>query len=476
MTLIVSHRLNQTSSIFLNDLRISPKLGEDIHGPRTDDVVKQLHVTDGGNHIGFFATGPRAYWQNAEKEVRNVLADLNPDDLLKDDTLQRALTYAAGNVEDWSLDDEKKVDVARASAFFLDLETQETVLFNTTVHLGRGCLQPKESPIGKPIVLGSGSSVEGLEDAISDATQRLRNMRQQYEPYFQYKGLNPEDFEDFFTSSYEFAKVLRQVILDYIQAKDPSLFEKKGISPFMMISILEDGGFRVVGEQSEGMQVKNGVWTQAGYHLGGDLDESVQITFPDSSTQKLTDLRQKDRPGSGRVDPEYREPPPLSIKELKNEERVFQLRQSVRHANWINEQSEASLSDSTPLGDLAGNAEEISGDEVEGLMTVIQDSIFAQRGYVTRKLVELQINTDLKRVVGQETHAQETRTFVLDDADKELLNATRTLTCVIDDPQPLLNMIQNCPDRIFDAEWLSDNLPDYTEEDAFVQVDTVDLE
>lgn len=273
MTLIASYRLNETDSVFLNDLRISEKDGDGkVVEPRTDDVVKQLHITEEGNHIGFFATGPRAYWQNAEEKVRDVLADLSPDDVLEDyGPLQSALTDAAGDGQDWPVDGEGKLDVACASAFFLNVDTGETVLFTVTVHLGKGCLPLQEPPIGEPLLLGSGASIEGLVDSVAHAAQRLTNMRCAYEPYFKPNGMNPEDFEDFFTSSYEFAKGLRQSILNYIQSKDPSLFERKGVSPFLMISILEDGGFRVIGEESEGVQVKDGVWTQTGYHIGGDL-------------------------------------------------------------------------------------------------------------------------------------------------------------------------------------------------------------
>lgn len=479
MTLVVSHRLNQTDSIFLNDLRISPKYGNDIRGSRTDDVVKQLHMTDEGNHIGFFATGPRAYWQEAEKEVGDVLADLTPDDVLEEfGMLQRALTDAASDGREWPIDDEGNVHTAHASAFFLDLETEETVVFTANVHLGKGCLPLEEAPIGEPVVLGSGASIEGLEDTISDAADRLTNKRQHFESYFRVNRMNPKDFEDFFSSSYEVANGLRQAILDYIQSKDPALFEGKGISPFLMISILEDGRFRVVGEGSEGFQVKNGVWTQTGYRVDGDLDESVQITFPDGSSQKLTDLRQIDRPGSGRVDPECREPPPLSAENLGDEEHVIQLRQTICHANWIHEESEgeASLSALPPLDGLSGDTKEVSNDDVEALMENLRGSVFAQQGFIIRELVELQINTDLERVERQNTHALESRTFALDDADEELLNADHTLTCVIDDSQALLDKIRNQPSRVFDAEWLSDSFPDYMREEAFARVDSADLE
>lgn len=472
MTLIASYRFNETDAVFLNDVRITKKKNGDVAEDRTDDVVKQLHVTEGGNHISFFATGARKYWQEVEAKVRDLLPRLSCDNILEaEGELHKALREAAGRSEDWPIDEDGFRPIASATAFFMDVEGGEAVPFIVKAKLGAGCRAPQASPIKEPVLLGA--HIEGIKETLSHAAVRLLERSSAHESYFRQKNINPEAYADRFSSPYEFAMGLRQVILNTIESKAPSLFEEKGVSPFMMISILEDGHFHVVGEESTGFRVENGVWTQTGFRVEGDVNTSVRIVRPDGSTQELTDLRQKNRPGTGRLDPGHREPRQLRVDALEEGDRVFEFRQRVFHTDWANEEPEASFSTAPPLEDMSDGVRVISASDVETLMTIVRNNPFARRGTIIRELVELDVNK-FGRVEGETTYVSEMRHFLLRDVEGEPPSGDKEV-CTTENPQPVLNALSEAPSRIYDAGRMANVFPGYTENDCFTAVDALDL-
>lgn len=242
MTLITAVRFDKCS-VITSDIRVSLK------DRRADAYIKFLPYPP---HMGLFLAGSVDLWRLADAVLCTIVDEIESNNIHDPEGPFRSElnSLAMRSVVATS---------AGAIGFILDPVTASHELFEVALDPGMGCRMSQILPFtGRAI--GSGGILE-----VKRVLQRIAGRSGKRDPACLFRT----------------ACGVRSSLQQALGGKGSHSFHTLGVSPFMTLSIIEHGHFRMIGEESEGEHFDFQANTMTAYHYSLEKDEMGAVVLAD---------------------------------------------------------------------------------------------------------------------------------------------------------------------------------------------------
>ncbi|PES95293.1 hypothetical protein CN510_16145 [Priestia megaterium] len=257
MTIALVYKYDD-KAIFINDFRVTTP-GKD-GNKQLDALNKFRQVND---NIGMFLAGNVEYWKLALNAIGNNKDQITIDNILNiEGPLKTSLQACLERIPCQSN------EIIGAIGCLVDPDTKKNVVFKIKGKPGFGCII-EEVPDDSCIVIGSGSSIPGIQTMMYD------------------KGANLVKNNKLNLSLMEIATGMRNELKMIFKQCGSSSFRKLGISPIFSISLLESSSFYMCGEEIKGSFHSSTSEKSRSFHYIFEKQDGVPILFDFDSKKKI---------------------------------------------------------------------------------------------------------------------------------------------------------------------------------------------
>lgn len=218
MTIVAAYRYND-SAIFVNDFRVTKK------GVQIDAYMKFKKFN---NKLGVFFAGDVFLCRRTAAMIRTISSQVTVDNILEEDGpfITRLRSFFERNP--YGLNPEND-HIMEGIGFVLDEDRKQNRVFSFYGVPGRG-MEKSEVIHDQCVVIGSGNKIPNVSTLLKDSVCVL---------------MDNHNLSDS-------VQVFHDRLLEVIIKSGPSTFEKLGISPVLVKSILKQGNFKMIGEEIQG--------------------------------------------------------------------------------------------------------------------------------------------------------------------------------------------------------------------------------
>jgi hypothetical protein len=254
MTLITGFTNNQKSFI-ISDLRLTKNVSK----TQFDRTLKFIPLD---KRIGIFPSGDVDFWIATIPKLNSIISSVTYDNIADiDEPFWQELSIAAG---------EYSGNISRAICFILNSDTKKHRLLKIIVEPGKGARIIKFNNKQTEII-GSGAYIPNLKNKLDSRYEQANEF---------YKG-----------ELYGIASSFRSEILNQINKLGSNAYKKLGISPIMILSILDKDYFYISGEVVEGGNYStNNIYTYK-YEFSKNGSEDIKLkNLDDGAEFQLIDI------------------------------------------------------------------------------------------------------------------------------------------------------------------------------------------
>ena len=258
MTLIAGFTENQKSFI-ISDLRLTKR--ESDNKNHYDRTLKFIGLN---KKVGFFLSGNVNFWKDAIPKLENIISSVTYNNIADiNGPFWQELSVCAGKYSG---------TISGAICFIIDKPSKKHLLLKIVIHPGQGAiLTPFEEK--STVIIGSGANIPELDISLNSIYERTKEF---------YNG-----------DLYCIGSTFRSEIKNRIKEFGSSTYKKLGISPVMVLSILQNDYFCICGEEEEGGNYSsNSIYTYK-YEFGKDNNEQMSLKNLKENTKfKILDIHE----------------------------------------------------------------------------------------------------------------------------------------------------------------------------------------